>query len=195
MISKIFPEKEPTLYQDNTIRMFKYDRLISSQTNLQEALKSYQNPQNKKYQGIMKGHITRLNRIMYSFALYFRREFRYDFVQWGRDLMEDDKVSSWILSEDRIAYGGINFLHESDKTLGEIWVLHWAWVHPFHRNAGRLSYAWDTVTKGKGPIFLSEPVSQQMALFALKRENIHPASRERLKYWLSGGHVDLIGGL
>jgi len=112
---------------------------------------------------------------------YFRREFNYDFIPYlAREPYKENVVFLW-LGEDydkygrkAVAYGAIEFEPCDYPELikkGCKWQLAWVWFHPFMRNKGHLSSAWDYFRKRFGNFLVTRPLSFGMKEFLEK----HPS--------------------
>ena len=69
---------------------------------------------------------------------------------------------------------GIIGLHYNEYVDGyKTWTLNWAWIHPFMRNKGILKNSVDYLEKIYGPLIITDILSREMELFALKYNKIH----------------------
>ncbi len=105
-------------------------------------------------------------------ALYFKREFRYDYLQY--DALEDNDDCVGVLFTERAfdlvqsddhypnrVIGGACF-HEKKESEYE---LDWVWLHPFARNRKHLKNNWLNFKKRFGEFTVTEPLSAHMASF------------------------------
>lgn len=103
-----------------------------------------------------------LRKAVYQCALYFRREFNYDFVQFG---VQDTSDYCAFLFIDKHLYeptvvGACCFIRVPSG-----WHLDWVWMHPYQRGKGRLSEAWPYFRKWFGDFTLEHPLSPAMQAF------------------------------
>ena len=111
---------------------------------------------------------------VYQIATYFRREFRYDFLQYGE--AEDDPTHCaflWLPMEQMSGWFchviGACCFRQRDTGMS----LQWIWLHPYYRRQGLLSYQWPRFQEKFGKDFLVEgPVSYAMEQFLRKRDYI-----------------------
>lgn len=115
---------------------------------------------------------------LYQFAVYFRREFRYDFVQYS---VEDDganldhMVAFLFYEHDwatkNTAYGGCIFRYRCNWTnVDPHWALQWIWLHPYERGRGRLTNVWGYFEEKFGNFVVEEPLSSAMKAFLDKKK-------------------------
>jgi hypothetical protein len=114
---------------------------------------------------------------VYRIADFFRREFQYDFVQYGVDGEENDPnhvAFLWVHREgEKVSeefkvpcIGACCFrLRESD------YALQWAWIHPYRRRQGLLESALPELKEEFGEFYVEPPLSKAMKAF-LKKHNI-----------------------
>ncbi|EHK7543350.1 hypothetical protein H2659_17705 [Vibrio cholerae] len=110
-----------------------------------------------------------------KFALYFKREFRYDFIQYESDehlysnyeyvgFLFIDSAHDLYDENDSVApqrgIGGCCFRKRSD-----VWVLDWIWLHPFCRRRGVLTNSWDLFLAMFGSFEVEKPISVEMQKF------------------------------
>jgi len=118
-----------------------------------------------------------LRRAVYQVALYFKREFRYDLVQYGVDGHETDEQSRaflW-LDMDRPAYRGSTrvfavigaccFRLREWTDAPPDWVLQWVWFHPYARRRGLLRKSWEHFRERFGDFFPEPPLGRAMDAF------------------------------
>jgi hypothetical protein len=108
-------------------------------------------------------------RAVYRFAQYFRREFGYDFVQYGVDGDETDRscvAYLWHLwqcaeGESLPCIGAACFRERKEGGPA----LQWVWIHPFMRRQGLLANSWE-MFEALHPNFAVEfPLSDAMLKF------------------------------
>lgn len=113
-------------------------------------------------------------RAVYRIACFFRREFQYDFVQYGRDGNESDpNAIAYIWSSGvcdgrgwlDIVYGACCFRLRKNG-----WALQWAWLHPYKRNQGVLREAWPFFRARFGAFDVEWPISDAMLAFLRKHQ-------------------------
>lgn len=110
---------------------------------------------------------------IYRRASAFRREMRFDFVQWGSPEGDDDPtVQGFLLSdcEGRIQ-GAIAFRWREveDEQTPSFWGLQWVWVRPGARRTGILSRRWATFRDRFGDFYVEGPISEAMQRFLRAR--------------------------
>jgi len=113
-------------------------------------------------------------------ARYFKREFRYDFVQFAerpeRGETPENTIGYLFESHHKIIYdralavGGCCFRWREYPGLRPMWALQWIWIHPYKRGAGILSRAWPEFEKRFGHFLVEPPISSGMKYF-LKKHN------------------------
>jgi len=117
-----------------------------------------------------------------SFALYFKKEFKYDFIQYeaNEHLYEDNKYNGFLFSEqawDRLEegkpmpyrlVGGGCFRPRESTNREPLWILDWIWLHPFFRHRGHLSTHWQYFRQQYGEFIIEQPYSADMEKFLAK---------------------------
>lgn len=113
-------------------------------------------------------------RAVERFAYYFKREFRYDFLQFEAADLTDD-YRAWLFASGDYgaewrSFGAACFRRRHYQ--GEekpVWSLQWIWLHPYFREQGNLKKAWPVFIEDLGePVDVEAPYSQAMIGF-LKR--------------------------
>jgi hypothetical protein len=106
-------------------------------------------------------------------ALWFRREFHYDFVPYEADSHPPDcQIFAWA-DDDREhnrqapLIGAAGFDVE-DRLPARPWMLGWAWFHPYARRQGYLSHAWPLFRERFGDFLVRFPLSEPMQAFLAK---------------------------
>jgi hypothetical protein len=102
---------------------------------------------------------------MYARAVAFKREFRYDFVQWDRN--ESDPTCHgflFSLPDGRIV-GACAFRMRSFEGDLSAYGLQWIWIAPAHRRRGVLRERWANLRERFGDFYVEPPVSQAMQDF------------------------------
>lgn len=112
-----------------------------------------------------------IKRTLEQYAYYFRREFHYDFVQYGADdHITDLDIKAFLFPDPQGKFywvGGccFRYRHKGGKNY---WALQWIWVHPEYRGKGVTRAAWSTFEEEMGSFKIEEPVSISMQYFLLK---------------------------
>jgi hypothetical protein len=109
----------------------------------------------------------------YVLAMYFRREFQWDFVQYHHDNHgnERDRVFLWTqepLRHDKVAVGAICFRWRDYEDAPHGLALAWVWIHPYLRRKGILSAYWPFFREVYGNFYVERPISTAMADFLIK---------------------------
>jgi|TARA_R110000824_G_scaffold41169_5_gene122734 hypothetical protein len=108
-------------------------------------------------------------------ARYFKREGHYDFIPYlASEPHKKNVVFLWLGehmdwdSSKAVAYGAIEFEPCNYTNLiekGCEWQLAWVWFHPYMRNRGHLSAAWDYFLERFGNFWVTRPLSSDMKKF------------------------------
>jgi hypothetical protein len=113
---------------------------------------------------------------MYIRASAFRREFHYDFVQWGSRTGDNDpKVHGFLFCDERSAIVGACAFRHRQGTTGEHWALQWIWICPRCRRQGLLKQRWPELRRRFGDFLVEAPVSEAMKAFLLSQGDSHLA--------------------
>jgi hypothetical protein len=105
-------------------------------------------------------------------ALYFKREFSYDFIQY--DARENDPLARAFLFTTRdydrehyysLAVGACCFRWREWDDAPPAWALQWVWLHPFMRRQGVLSRAWSFFEARFSGFEAEPPLSDAMVAF------------------------------
>lgn len=110
------------------------------------------------------------HREMYVRARAFKREMRYDFIQWGSPTGDNDpKVHGVLFTNDEGAIIGACAFRwrEGDGQL-PCWGLQWIWICPRHRRQRHLERYWPELRARFGAFAIEAPVSDAMRAFAIK---------------------------
>nr|MBF0221445.1 hypothetical protein [Desulfobulbaceae bacterium] len=110
--------------------------------------------------------------ILETFAGYFKKEFKYDHIQYEADehLYDDHKYHGLLFTE--AAFDAMTEEHSETPTrlIGgccfrwrefsdrSCWVLDWVWLHPFCRHRGILRSHWGALEKQFGDFGIIEGV-------------------------------------
>jgi hypothetical protein len=106
--------------------------------------------------------------LVYELARRFRREFRYDFVQWSRKDRDADAVA-YLFADDTDTFGsGAPVGACAFRRRGGVWTLDWIWVIPAVRRKGILQRRWPSFRERFGEFALEYPLSDAMKRFATK---------------------------
>lgn len=118
-----------------------------------------------------------LKRAVYGIALCFRREFKYDYLQYGYNGWESDPNHHAFLWVDthRGEYfpkspcvGATCFRWREYPDGHKGWGMQWLWFHPYYRRTGLLSRTWDMFHEQFGDFELEKPLSDAMKQFLAK---------------------------
>lgn len=106
---------------------------------------------------------------VYRRAVKFKREFRYDFVQWAGDDVNPVK-SGWHgylfpAGSDGTIAGACAFSNEHPGPGGVEWTLAWVWIAPKYRGKGLLTAHWPWFVELYGNFFIEPPLSEAMQGF------------------------------
>lgn len=108
--------------------------------------------------------------ILERFALYFKREFHFDFPQFEAGELQVD-FRAWIFAAEPDsgwrAFGAACFRPNEDPACTQTrWSLDWIWLHPYFRGRGHLKEAWPIFTGALGGcVFVQPPYSSAMESF------------------------------
>ncbi|MFH8637164.1 hypothetical protein [Streptomyces goshikiensis] len=115
----------------------------------------------------------RLRKVAEQFASYFKRELRFDFLQFTATGSNSSQKVLLINSRDvvmlsPVACGAVGFdLEEKSLT--------WVWIHPLQRGRGLLDRVWEELERRHGTEFtVEQPVSIPMQRF-LQSKGVDPA--------------------
>jgi len=111
---------------------------------------------------------------MYERALAFKREFGYDFVQWGSPKGDSDPEVNGIffLNEVGAIVGACAFRVREHGTR-RVWALQWIWFAPRYRRQGHLARQWQRLRADYGDFEVEHPVSPAMQAFLEKQNDAH----------------------
>ncbi|WP_144967989.1 hypothetical protein [Pseudomonas sp. DE0010] len=105
-------------------------------------------------------------------AFEFKREFKYDFVQWDgsstRRAGEDWR--GWLFAADDMGAiaGACGFMRLDGAVDGPEWSLQWIWLAPKYRRAGLLEARWPSFLQAYGDFDIERPLSPAMKAFVRK---------------------------
>lgn len=105
---------------------------------------------------------------VYERAVEFKREFRYDFVQWSLDARDDPGAVGFLFSDEqgRIV-GACSFRRQQAPSIRG-WRLDWIWICPDARRCGHLSRHWARFVQRFGIFDIEPPISDAMQSFLRK---------------------------
>lgn len=114
---------------------------------------------------------------VWKLARFFRREFGYDFTQYGYGGKDDDvdHVAYLWCPLDCMLVGwrthciGATCFRKREET-GKM-AMQWIWLHPFFRRQGLLSAAWPRFVKEHGEFDVEGPLSEAMEAFLREWSN------------------------
>jgi len=107
-----------------------------------------------------------------TMATYFKREFKYDYIQYCKE--EHTPDCTGILFVERALDKVKNVNHHPHRVIGgacfrkkenDTYVLDWVWFHPFARNRKNLKKHWAKFKSKFGEFTLTPPLSAQMEKF------------------------------
>jgi len=118
-------------------------------------------------------------REMYKRAQAFRREFHYDFVQWGENMDGERDAHGYLFTNERSEIvGACSFRDRSEDGI-QRWGLQWVWICPRERRSGHLSKRWPALREQFGDFMVESPVSDAMQAFLEKRGEAFLMHHER----------------
>jgi hypothetical protein len=109
------------------------------------------------------------------YAEYFKKEFRYDQLQYCKT--DDNRDCTGFLITKRAMDLTKDVNHNPYRIVGGgcfrnnrsgDFVLDWVWFHPFARNRGELKKHWPEFRKNFGNFTVTEPISSHMKSFLEK---------------------------
>jgi hypothetical protein len=128
---------------------------------------------------------SRKNQVQH-YARYFRREFRYDFVQFDGPRENDDSFEAWLFFPSgmyshmitNIPVGACCFRKRKYENTDEYWALQWVWIHPYERGKGIYKKAFETFKERYGEFKPEYPLSKTMQNFVDKYYDGFPKKSE-----------------
>lgn len=115
-----------------------------------------------------------IHKAVEQIAYYFKREGRFDFVQYtALEEMNSHNSNAYIWVEedwtDSIAVGACGFRYLGDVGQIKDWSLEWVWMHPYRRCQGLLTNTWHAFVDKYGKDFhVAPPLSHEMEMFLKK---------------------------
>jgi RimJ/RimL family protein N-acetyltransferase len=125
----------------------------------------------------------KLRKSLEQIAYYFKREGRYDFVQYEFDegeLEPRDRIFAYVSNEDcdPKLMGGAVFRWRKWNDAEHGIALAWVWLHPYIRGNGVLSEVWPLWRKWFGSFFVEPPLSHAMIRFLASRNECFKCGTE-----------------
>ena len=108
-------------------------------------------------------------------AQYFRREFRYDFVQWSATNDEPSaRAFVWVVDHwpHPVGFGACCFRWREWTDAPHGWALQWIWLHPYERGKGHLTRVWPYFRETFGDFHVERPLSSAMRAFLERHQRI-----------------------
>lgn len=105
-------------------------------------------------------------------AWSFKREKKYDFVQWGESGSRDTDPNArgfLFADDDRRIVGAAAFRLRDTENQESFWGLQWVWIAPKYRRSGILDQRWPKFREKFGDFWVESPVSESMQRFLKKR--------------------------
>lgn len=125
---------------------------------------------------------------IYRRAYAFKREEKYDFVQWQSSSGDDDPKAHGFLFIDEagiIKGAGAFRWREPEAPEAPFWGLQWVWICPRYRRQGILESRWKKLRERFGDFVVEGPVSQSMRAFLAKH-----GDTELMRWPSSRGKID-----
>lgn len=122
---------------------------------------------------VTSGSSARRKKAVAALALFFKREFGYDFLQYSESESDpNSRVFLWSTDSfgSRRCYGAVSFRLRVYKDHQPVWALQWVWIHPYHRGEGWLTSIWPYLIKRFGAFDIEPPLSKAMQRFLTKHE-------------------------
>lgn len=116
-------------------------------------------------------------RAVYTLACFFRRELRYDFVQYGYNGNDDDHSHvAWLWVHPEAVGCSKDFripcIGAACFRLRPVgYALQWVWIHPYWRRQSLLSGAWPIFLEEFGQFECERPLSEGMQRFLVRMES------------------------
>jgi hypothetical protein len=108
---------------------------------------------------------------MYLRAGAFRREFHYDFIQWG-DPEDDPDAQGFLFANEAGSILGACAFRRREHDGKSWWGLQWIWICPLARRKGMLTERWLEFRKRFGDFRVEGPVSPAMEHFVVKQGDV-----------------------
>ena len=110
------------------------------------------------------------HRLMYERARQFRREMRFDFVQWGNPDKDPKGHGYLFVSPDRAAIGCCAFRWREWKDASPGWAMQFVWIAPRFRHRGILTRHWPFFRERFGNFHVEPPLSDAMSGFLAQNQ-------------------------
>ena len=120
-----------------------------------------------------------MHKEIYLRASAFKRELKYDFVQWESPRGDTDPYVQGCLfvNPDSILVGACALRwREHDERF--FWGLQWIWISPDYRRRGILTRHWSELRESYGDFLVEGPVSEEMIGFLKKHNDMHLTNLE-----------------
>jgi hypothetical protein len=116
-----------------------------------------------------------VRKAVHKLAVYFQREFQYDFVQYSAK-ESGGHAYLWLGGWEHrpTAIGACYFSMEEWANKPPCWALRWIWLHPYERSHGHLTEAWPYFEKRYGEFHVEHPISEAMEGFLRKYDKTAP---------------------
>ena len=120
---------------------------------------------------------------IYERALAFKRELRFDFIQWeSPEYNSDPKAHGFLFANEQGAVvGACAFRDHTGDRDQQLWALDWVWICPKERQKGHLAKRWPAFRERFGDFVVTSPVSEEMQGFLKKQGDLilmnYPESR------------------
>src|SRR5262249_35371744 len=118
-----------------------------------------------------------------ALAVYFRREFGYDALQFAANDIPDPRDRVYLLSVERypgwLGVGAFCFRWREYTNIPPTLAASWFWLHPFIRRCGVLSSLWGGFRELYGDFVCERPLSKSMENFLQKRGECLRCGRRR----------------
>jgi len=112
---------------------------------------------------------------VHRFAIYFKREFGYDFIQYDPqefDVHSKDVAYLWMDQSNSypkgLPIGAVSFRWREWTNHEPTFALQWIWLHPYERCKGHVRAAWPFFQKQHGDFVVEPPLSPAMKAFLKK---------------------------
>lgn len=103
-------------------------------------------------------------------AHYFRREFRYDFLQYSsEEKQDDDRLLAFMWTAGSppsvSVVGACCFRWREWEGMDSDWAMQWVWLHPYFRRQGLLTRSWPAFGRLFKSFYVEQPLSVAMVEF------------------------------
>lgn len=104
--------------------------------------------------------------LMYTRAVAFKREMKFDFPQWAQRPADDPRPIGFLFNDGDRVIGACSF--RPPESTHDRWKMDWIWLCPSGRRKGFLGRAWPLFKARFGDFALEQPVSPAMQAFVAK---------------------------